>query len=57
MKKNELLNATNKKGIMARPVWTLMHKLPMFEEAQCGTLTNAEWLEERVVNLPSSVIL
>jgi len=51
------LDETNSQGIMTRPIWILMNKLPMFKEAQCGDLTNAEWLEERVVNLPSSVIL
>ena len=51
------LDETNSKGIMTRPIWVLMNKLPMFEKAQCGDLTNAEWLEERVVNIPSSVIL
>jgi perosamine synthetase len=34
-----------------------MNKLPMFEHNQCGDLTNSEWLEERAVNIPSSVIL
>jgi len=29
----------------------------MFEHAQCGDLINAEWLEERVVNIPSSVLI
>ncbi len=51
------LDETNSKGIMTRPIWVLMNKLPMFEKAQCGDLTNSEWLEERVVNIPSSVIL
>ena len=51
------LDETNSQGIMTRPIWILMNKLPMFKEAQCGDLTNAEWLEERVVNIPSSVIL
>jgi len=51
------LDETNSQGIMTRPIWALMNKLPMFEEAQCGDLTNAEWLEERVVNIPSSVVL
>jgi dTDP-4-amino-4,6-dideoxygalactose transaminase len=51
------LDETNSQGIMTRPIWVLMNKLPMFEKAQCGDLTNAEWLEERVVNIPSSVIL
>ena len=42
---------------MTRPIWTLMNKLPMFKESQCGDLTNAKWLEERVVNISSSVVL
>jgi perosamine synthetase len=51
------LDETNSQGIMTRPIWVLMSKLPMFEKAQCGDLANAEWLEERVVNIPSSVVL
>ena len=51
------LDETNSKGIMTRPIWVLMNKLPMFEKAQCGDLTNSEWLEDRVVNIPSSAIL
>ena len=51
------LYETNSKGVNTRPIWTLMNKLPMFKDAQCGNLTNSEWLEERVVNIPSSVIL
>ena len=39
---------------MTRPIWTLMNKLPMFEHAQCGDLTNSEWLEGLVVNIASS---
>ena len=51
------LNESNAQGVMTRPIWTLMNKLPMFKRAQCGDLTNSEWLEDRVVNIPSSVIL
>jgi len=29
----------------------------MFRKCQCGDLSNAEWMEECVVNLPSSVQL
>ena len=50
------LDETNSNGIMTRPIWTLMSKLAMFQDAQSGDLTNAEWLEKRVVNIPSSVI-
>ena len=51
------LNETNSKGVMTRPIWTLMNKLAMFQNAQCGELTNAEWLEKRVVSIPSSVVV
>ena len=55
--RDEFLDETNSSGIMTRPIWTLMNKLPMFEHAQCGDLINAGWLEERVVNIPSSVLV
>ena len=50
------LDETNSKDIMTRPIWTMMNKLSMFEGAQCGDLKNSEWLEQRVVNIPSSII-
>ena len=49
------LEETNLRGIGTRPIWTLMHKLDMFQNSQNDGLTNAEWLEERIVNIPSSV--
>jgi perosamine synthetase len=49
------LDETNSEGVMTRPIWTLMNRLPMFQNAQCSTLNNAIWLEQRVVNVPSSV--
>ena len=55
--RDEFLNKTNSNGVMTRPIWALMNKLPMFEHAQCGDLSNSEWLEDRVVNLPSSVLV
>ena len=51
------LHETNSKGVMTRPMWTLMNKLSMFQESQCGELSNAEWLEERVANIPSSMLI
>jgi dTDP-4-amino-4,6-dideoxygalactose transaminase len=51
------LEETNKQGIMTRPIWTLMYRLPMYERAQRDSQKNAEYLEERIVNLPSSAIL
>jgi perosamine synthetase len=54
--RDSFLEATRSKGVMTRPIWTLMNKLIMFKDTQCGSLANAEWLEQRVVNIPSSVI-
>ena len=51
------LEKTNSQGVMTRPIWTLMNKLPMYESAQCGDLTSSEWLEERAVNIPSTVMI
>lgn len=52
--RNAFLEATNSSKVMTRPIWRLMNKLPMYEHCQCGDLTNSEWLEDRVVNIPSS---
>lgn len=49
------LEYTNSHGVMTRPIWTLMNKLEMFKTFQCGDLSNAIYLEERIVNIPSSV--
>ena len=54
--RDALLKSTNGAGVTTRPIWRLMTRLPMFAAALRGTLENAEWLEARVVNLPSSVL-
>ena len=53
--REQFLEDTNRSAVMTRPAWTLMNKLKMFKDAQCGDLSNSEWLEDRVVNIPSSV--
>ncbi len=55
--RDRFLLETNDKGVMTRPIWMLMNKLDMFKDAQCDNLENAIWLEDRVVNIPSSVRL
>ena len=55
--RDKFLEESNSNGVMTRPVWTLMNKLPMFKGAQCDDLKNSKWLEERIVNIPSSVTL
>lgn len=52
-----LLKELNEAGIMARPIWRLMNTLTMFQDCQSSDLSNAKWLEQRVVNIPSSAIL
>ena len=51
------LKETNSSGVMTRPIWALMNRLEMFKECQSTDLSNALWLEERVVNIPSGVRL
>lgn len=53
--RDEFLKFTNDNGVMTRPIWTLMNRLEMFKECQCTDLTNSIFLEDRVVNIPSSV--
>lgn len=53
--RDQFLEESNAQGVMTRPTWRLMNKLQMFEKCQKGPLVNSEWLEERVVNIPSSV--
>ncbi len=55
--RDSLLDLSNKQGIMTRPAWTLMHKLPMYQSCPHMDLNQAESLERRIINLPSSVFL
>ncbi|BCK22168.1 LegC family aminotransferase [Vibrio cholerae] len=52
--RNELLEQTNAAGVMTRPIWQLMHRLPMFKKALRGDLTHSEFIEAHLVNLPST---
>jgi perosamine synthetase len=51
------LKELNDAGVMSRPIWRLMNELAMFRDCQSTDLANAKWLEERVVNIPSSARL
>jgi len=55
--RDEFLEFTNKHGVMTRPIWKLMNELEMFKDAQCTSLDNAKYLEQRVVNITSSVVI
>ena len=51
----DFLQYTNDHGVMTRPVWELMNRLPMFEHCENDGLKNTIWFADRVVNIPSSV--
>ena len=50
------LETTNKDKVMTRPIWTLMNKLPFYRQCQHDDLKESLYLEDRIVNIPSSVI-
>lgn len=51
------LQETIKNNIMTRPIWQLMYRLPMYQNCQRDNQENAEFLEKRIVNIPSGVIV
>ena len=53
--RDEVLKYTNHNKVMTRPVWTPMHTLEMFRGSLSVDLSNTEWLEERLVSIPSGV--
>lgn len=52
--RDSFLKDLNDAGVMSRPIWRLMNNLKMFSSCQKTDLSNAEWLEDRVINIPSS---
>ncbi len=55
--RNAFLEYSNNNGVMTRPIWRLMPDLDMYKNCQTDELLNAKWLADRVVNIPSSVII
>jgi perosamine synthetase len=53
--RNAFIKASNDAKTMTRPIWQLMYRLPMFEHCFRDSQKNAEFLENRIVNIPSSV--
>ncbi|WP_260260087.1 LegC family aminotransferase [Vibrio intestinalis] len=54
--REEVLKGTNGSDVMTRPIWQLMHRLPMFENAIRGDLTYSEFIEAHLINLPSTPV-
>jgi perosamine synthetase len=53
--RDRFLKITNENKVMTRPIWQLLFRLPMFKHCQMDDQANARYLEERIVNIPSSV--
>jgi perosamine synthetase len=49
------LKETNEKMVMTRPIWQLIFKSTIYSTFQRDSQKNALYLEERIVNIPSSV--
>ncbi len=55
--RDAILAATNERGLMTRPVWTLNHFLPAFQNCPRMPLPVATSLQKRIINVPSSAQL
>jgi perosamine synthetase len=53
--RNLFLETTNESKVMTRPIWQLMYKLPMYQDCFKDEQKNSEFLEDRIVNISSSV--
>jgi aminotransferase in exopolysaccharide biosynthesis len=53
--RDEFLTYMNSNKVQTRPVWTLMHKMPPYRDYPRTELPVAEWYEDRIVNIPSSM--
>lgn len=54
--RDAVLTLTNNDGVMTRPIWEPMHKLPMYVDAPKGDLNVTDELAARIVNIPSGVL-
>ena len=52
---DSFLKETNEKKVMTRPIWQLIFKSPLYSDFQRDSQENAIYLENRIVNIPSSV--
>jgi len=55
--RDDILQAANDAGFMARPAWRPLHLLPMYEMAPKMDLSTAQDLARRLINIPSSPCL
>ncbi len=55
--RDAFLQSTNDAGVMTRPIWELMTRLPMWRDAIAGPLPTTTDLADTIVNIPSGVHL
>lgn len=55
--RDSFLSFSNANGVMTRPSWEMINKLEIYKNCRTGDLTNANYYSDRIVNIPSSVIL
>jgi aminotransferase in exopolysaccharide biosynthesis len=53
--RDSFLKETNENGVMTRPIWQLIFKSPLYSKFQKDQQLNAMYLEDTIVNIPSSV--
>jgi aminotransferase in exopolysaccharide biosynthesis len=53
--RDEFLEYSNDNGVQTRPAWTLLHTLPPYRQYQYTRMSNAEYIADRLVNIPSSI--
>jgi aminotransferase in exopolysaccharide biosynthesis len=53
--RDDFLKETNENNVMTRPIWQLIFKSPIYSNFQRESQENAIYLEDRIVNIPSSV--
>ena len=53
--RDSFLKETNEKKVKTRPIWQLIFKSPLYSNFQRDSQVNAIYLENRIVNIPSSV--
>ena len=53
--RDSFLKETNENNVMTRPIWQLIFKSPKYSNFQRDSQENAIYLEDRIVNIPSSV--
>ncbi len=55
--RDEFLEYSNNNNVMARPAWKLMNELEIFKNCQVENIENSKYFAERLVNIPSSIVL